>query len=368
MDRPRSQREQRVGIFGARLLFTASSGPPLSLQRRLRHVTELVVENLRGGVLESCHRVSAAVVDADGRLVARAGDPELATFMRSAAKPFQALPLLVDGAADHFEVTPQELALACASHNSERYQVALVRAWLERIRCVEGDLACGAHAPLSVDYAIMDGKEKIETDPPSRLASNCSGKHTGMLTLARHHDWPIAGYHRSDHPVQHRVKRELARWCRVSPTSLPEGTDGCGVVTFALPLSAMAAALARLVTSSDAGPKAVVSAMSTHPDLVAGHGRLCTALMEAYPHKLIAKVGAEGVYVAGLIDRGWGLALKVEDGHGKAAMVAVVRMLDRLDLEPSPTVRLPSAAAIPIRNTRDEGVGEIRARGDLTFV
>lgn len=332
-------------------------------------MSAFVIDKVRGGAVESCHRVSLAVSDAAGRLVARAGDPALITFMRSAAKPFQALPLVQDGAVERFAITSRELALACASHNSERYQVEIVRAWLERIGCTEDDLACGPHPSLGRDYAVIDGNGRAgDVVAPSPLASNCSGKHAGMLTLAKHEGWESAGYYRVDHPVQRRVKRELARWCCVEASSIAEGTDGCGVVTYALPVTAMARGIAALVTSGEHAAQAIVGAMSAHPDLVAGTGRLCTALMEAYRHRVVAKVGAEGVYVVGLPDRGLGVALKVEDGDGKAAIVAVVAVLDQLGVDPSPGARFPLAAELSIRNTREEIVGQLRARGELTFV
>jgi L-asparaginase II len=332
-------------------------------------MTEFVIHSYRSGVVESRHRVSVAVSDAEGHLVARAGEPHLVTFMRSAAKPFQALPLVQDGAVDRFAITDQELALACASHNSERHQVEMVRAWLERMGCSERDLACGPHAALAKDYGLLE-VENGDRDlaPPSRLASNCSGKHAGMLALARQHGWDTPGYHRPEHPVQRRVKGELSRWCRVDESAIGEGTDGCGVLTFALPLAAMARGVAALVSSADSAPRAIVDAMTSHPDLVAGRGRLCTALMRAYPDRLVAKVGAAGVYVGGLREQGLGVALKVEDGNGKAAMVALVAALDQLGVDPPVSTRLPQAAELPIHNTRGEAVGVMCADGGLTFL
>ena len=358
-------------------------------------VAELVVESLRGGLVESVHRVSVAVVDADGRLVAAAGNPELPTFVRSAAKPFQALPIVEDGAAERFGVSQEELALICASHNSEPDQVAIVRGLLERIGAAEGDLACGPHRPLSADFALPAPTGARDVRSPisdvrrgaagagsrdrtsdirhrgggdGRLSSNCSGKHTGMLALARHHGWKTAGYHESTHPVQRRCRESLARWSGLAPESLREGVDGCGVVAFALPLSRLALAYARLVASSEPGPRAIVGAMMGHPALVAGQGRPCTALMEAYPGRLLAKVGAEGVYGAALPERRLGIALKVEDGHTWAAVVALWTTLAQLGLDPPLAERVPQFATIPTLNTRGETVGSLRARGEITFV
>jgi L-asparaginase II len=329
----------------------------------------MLIESLRGGTVESRHRVSAAVVDRAGRLLASAGDSRLVTFMRSSAKPFQALPLVQDGVVERFAITPEELALACASHNSERRHVEVARGWLERIGCAESDLACGPHEPLVPEYAIPNDSPGRTPDlaPPSPLASNCSGKHTGMLALARHHGWPTAGYHLSGHPVQQRVKRELARWSGIAEGDLAEGIDGCDVVTFALPLDAIATAFARLVTSDDPAARMVVGVMCTHPFMVAGTGRLCTALMDAYAGAVVAKMGAAGLYGAALVNRGLGIALKVEDGHGRSAMVALLAVLERLGLEPPPSACLPGAMELPITNTRNRVVGTVRAVGELAF-
>lgn len=332
----------------------------------------MIVQSVRGATVESAHRVHVAVVDHTGRLVASAGDPEFSTYMRSAAKPFQVLPLLEDGAAERYSATFKELALACASHNSEPYQVDLVRGFLDRIGGREADLACGPHPPLSATLAMPDtggGRSgPIPAAPQTPLASNCSGKHTAMLALARHHGWPTAGYHTAPHPVQRRCKDAVAHWAGLSPDAVGEGVDGCGVVSFALPVKAQALAYARLVASGDPAPRAIVRAMTEHPDLIAGQGRPCTALMQAYPARLLAKIGAEGVYGAALLDRGIGIGLKIEDGHNWAAVVALLRVLEQLGLEPSPVSTLPRFAAIPMRNTRGEIVGELRASGEITFV
>lgn len=335
------------------------------------------IEALRGRIVESAHRVSVAVVDSGGRLVARSGDVDLVTFLRSAAKPFQALPLVEDGAAERFGVTADELALACASHNSEPAQVALVRGLLVRIGLAESDLACGPHRPLSADLAIPDDPHPTSEPAdwssdirhrPSRLASNCSGKHTAMLALALHHGWPTRGYNQAEHPVQQRCKRVVASWTDVPETGIDEAVDGCGVVTFALPVKALALAYARIGASGHPAPQRVVRAMVSNPHLVAGAGRPCTALMRAYPGRVLAKVGAEGVYGAALLEQGLGIGLKVEDGHTWSSVVALWAVLEQLGLDPPPRVTAPRFAEIPVRNTRGETTGSLRASGQLTFV
>src|SRR5213596_3345046 len=330
------------------------------------------VEQLRGSWVEAVHEVHVAVVDSTGGLVARTGDPELVTFWRSAAKPFQALPLVEDGAAARFGLTSEELALACASHSSEPEQVARVRELLGKIGCSERDLLCGPHPPLS---------DRVAQDYQTRglrltaVYSNCSGKHAGMLALARHHGWPTDFYTRVEHPVQRRCLEEVSRWTDVAVPDIKTAVDGCGVVCYGLPLRQMALAYARLAIadfgsrvadSKGAGPirnpqSAIVQSMLRHPELIAGSGRPCTDLMRAHPGRVLAKVGAEGVYCALLVRDGLGVALKVADGHGLAAALALAAVLEELGVRPRPA----SLGARPNVNTRGETVGELRVNGGL---
>ena len=318
------------------------------------------VEQLRGNVVEAWHDVYVAVVHATGRLVARTGDPDLVTFWRSAAKPFQALPLVEDGAAERFGLTSEELALACASHSSEPGQVARVRELLGKTGCSERDLLCGPHPPLS---------DRVAQDYHTRgvrltaVYSNCSGKHAGMLALARHHGWPTEFYTRLEHPVQQRCLAEVSRWTEVAAGDIKTAVDGCGVVCFGLPLRNMALAYARL--GRDAGvshpASRIVESMIRHPDLIAGESRPCTEMMRAHPGRVIAKVGAEGVYCALLTQERLGVALKVTDGHAITSALAMAAVLEELGLRPRPA----SLTARPNVNTRGETVGELRVNGGL---
>jgi L-asparaginase II len=314
------------------------------------------VERRRGPIVESTHEIHAAVVGPDGRLLARTGDPDLVTFWRSAAKPFQALPLVLDGAADAFAFEPAELALACASHSSEPDQVERVRRMLAKTGCTEDDLLCGPHAPLS-DAVAQDYRARGTT--LTAIHSNCSGKHAGMLALARHHGWPVAGYVAADHPVQRRCLEEVARWAEIATTAVGTGVDGCGVLCFALPLRRMALAYAKLGASRDEAARRIPAAMLAHPELIAGAERPCTAVMTAFPGRVIAKVGAEGVYSALIVDEQIGVALKVADGHTHAAVMALHAVLGELGLG-------TGAAPRPIRNSRGLVVGEMRVNGGLT--
>lgn len=318
------------------------------------------VERRRGAIVESRHEIHAAVVGPGGELIASAGNPDLVTFWRSAAKPFQAMPLVADGVVPAFRITTEELALACASHSSEPGQVALVRAFLERVGCRESDLLCGPHVPLS-DAVAQNYKARGIT--LTAVYSNCSGKHTGMLALAKHHHWPIAGYTAAGHEVQRRCLTEISTWTGVETQRIGTAIDGCGVLCFALPLRAMALAYARLATGAD-GPAsgAILEAMVSHPELIAGEGRPCTELMRAYPGRVVAKMGAEGVYSALLIEEGIGIALKIADGYTTAAALALGAILAELGLGAPP----PALAARPINNSRGLVVGDMRVSGGLS--
>jgi L-asparaginase II len=307
-------------------------------------------------VVETRHRVHAAVVDAGGRVVAEAGDPGLVTFWRSGAKPFQAFPLVADGVVDRVGITVPQLAICCSSHSSEPAQVQLVRDLLLKIGCSERDLMCGPHPPLSPAVADDYATRGLRL---TAVYSNCSGKHAGMLALARHHGWPVEFYTRPEHPVQQRCLAEVSRWTGVPAERVGTAVDGCGVVCFALPLKNMAWAYAKLGKGEEGRGKGIVEAMLRYPELVAGAGRPCTEMMRAHPGRIIAKTGAAGVYCGLLLPEGRGIALKIEDGHGEAAVLAMVAILTELGLKPQPE----ALASHPIVNTRGETVGELRVNG-----
>ncbi len=329
--------------------------------------TSFRVEATRGDVVESVHGVALAVTDPEGALVASAGDPELVTYWRSAAKPFQAMAMVADGAADHYGLGPDAIALACGSHSSEPDQVALALRMLEAIGCSEADLACGPHTPLS--SAVHESALRAGTTMTAAW-SNCSGKHSGMLALARHHGWPTAGYERAGHPAQDRILDEVSRWTGLPRESLVLGVDGCTTVCFGLPLRAMALAYARFGVSGEPAAVRVRNAMLAHPHLVGGTRRLCTDLMRETAGRVLAKIGAEGVYSAAWPELGLGLTLKVEDGDMRSAQVALLGVLARLDAEfgaQIPLAGLASQAAPVLRNTRQVPTGVLRSAGELRF-
>ncbi len=316
----------------------------------------------RGAALESAHRVLYVIADDAGRVVAAGGGaPTTPVFPRSAVKPIQALPLVESGAAARFGLSAAELALACASHGGEPMHAGAVAAWLARLGLSVADLACGAHAPSDAAAAAALA---ASGEPPSALHNNCSGKHAGMLTLALHLGVPTAGYLAPDHPVQRLIA--AAQQAMASLDVMPEpAVDGCGIPTFALPLAGLATALARLARPDGLPPeraaacRQIVAAMQAHPELVAGTGRPCTLIMQAAP-QLLVKTGAEGVYAAAWPAHGLGVALKVVDGATRAAVVALLALLTRLDAVPPAALAQLAPLARPIlRNHAGRVVGRI---------
>jgi len=330
------------------------------------------VQVTRGDLVESRHNVSIAVADSSGRLVAWSGEPQLVTFWRSAAKFFQAVPLVSDGAADAFGIGDEELALACASHNGEARHAELARTLLGRSGATETDLVCGPHSSLAEPVAKAMA---ARGEQPTRAHNNCSGKHAGMIAVGRHAGWGSDGYQVPSHQVQRRCLHEVARWTGIHVDGIPHGTDGCGVPSFALPLAAMATAYARLgaaVAGDDvpavpadslAAARRLVAAVRAHPFLLAGTARLDTELLEATRGRVIAKVGAEGVYSATIPDMRLGLALKVEDGATRAATPALLTLLDQI--APGAVPDLTEHRVPGVKNTLGQMVGALEPHIEL---
>ena len=289
----------------------------------------ITVAVLRGETVESRHRVHAVAVQ-DGNVIAEAGEGGLVTFMRSSAKPIQALPL----SRALPELAEEELAIACASHSALPEQLAAVRSLLARGSASEDELECGAAG-----------------DPPAAIKHNCSGKHAGMLALCRAHGWDSPGYRLRDHSCQRAMLAEVARAADLDQDELGTGVDGCGVVAFALPLERMALAFARL-ERLDGGDR-IAAAMRAHPALIRGPEGVDTNLMRAR-EGWIAKGGADGVMCAAG-PSALGLAVKIEDGSARAVGPALAAFLARLGYP------VPKLEVAPLENSRGEVVGEIRA-------
>ncbi|MGB1779305.1 MAG: asparaginase [Longimicrobiales bacterium] len=317
-----------------------------------------MVEVVRGDIVESRHRVHVAVVTADGDIIASVGDIDQYTYYRSAAKPMQALPLVEERVVERLGLTVEELALCCASHEGEPEHVAGARSILEKAGADESMLSCGAHAPYSPEAA---GVLAEAGEAPGRIHNNCSGKHAGMIALAVSMGWDPTDYHRAEHPVQCRMLEEVVRFSGIPVEGIPTGVDGC---------ASGYGPVVRYVRSSR-GPRRSCGAgrrcNDDPPFMVGGTGRTCTEVMEVAGDRVFVKLGAEGVYGAGVRGRGWGVAIKVEDGGRRAVEVALIHTLHALGALTDEEARALRAHGHPdVRNTRDEIVGELRPAFDLT--
>lgn len=336
-------------------------------------IAEPVVEVKRGSITESRHRGHIVVVEPDGNIVASLGAPQNVTFLRSSAKPFQALPLLFSGAADRFAFTDREVALACGSHNGEPIHTDLAASMLRKIGLGPEALKCGAHEPYGAEAAL---ELRVKGEQPNVLHNNCSGKHAGMLAVAMHLNAQIDTYDLPENPVQKLIAETVSQFSGVPVTDMAVGVDGCSAPIFGITIKAMALAYARLVSppSSFEKPtqdacKRIVRVMSAYPELIGGTSdRLDTEVMRAAPRRVISKVGAEGVYTAGINPceewpQGLGLALKIEDGDDKRARpTVVIESLRQLGvLRDESLEAVAKYAFFPVKNRRGDIVGEISA-------
>ncbi|MDX6527981.1 MAG: hypothetical protein QOH41_271 [Blastocatellia bacterium] len=332
-----------------------------------------LVDVWRGPIVESRHRGHLTAVDGGGKTIAALGLPETVTYIRSSGKPFQAMPLIVSGAADRFGFTEQEIAIACGSHSGESIHVETVRSMLKKIGLDESALKCGVHEPFSAEVARELARNQ---ESPNVLQNNCSGKHAGMLALALHLGAPTESYDDSSNPVQQAIAKTVAEFSDSPVDQIALGVDGCGVPVFGVPVRAMALMYARLVAPSESlstttrnACKRIVKAMVDFPEMVGGtKDRLDTELIKAGHGRLISKIGAEGVYTIGVLPcaewpDGLGLALKIEDGDDhRARPPAVIEALRQLNvLATNELMALASYAPTVIKNRRGERVGEARA-------
>ncbi|HEY69523.1 MAG TPA: asparaginase [Anaerolineae bacterium] len=328
-----------------------------------------IYQLLRGGIVESSHSGAMAMADSSGELHAWIGDPHALTFMRSSAKPFQALPVIESGTAARFTFSLKQIALACASHVGTDDHVETLEALQKFAGIDERDLQCGTHAVPDADTArrlIIEGKE------PTPNRHNCSGKHSAMLAMARHLGESIEDYLDPNHEVQRSILTTLAEMCDLEEPQIQLGVDGCSAPNFALPLASAATGLARLADPSDLPPAraaachTIFEAMTTHPEMVSGEGRFDTRLMQVAGGTILSKAGAEGYQAmalkAGLLGPGspaMGLAMKIADGNKRAippVALAVLQELGALDAEMM--AELADFTARPMINYSGIQVGE----------
>ena len=333
-----------------------------------------VFELTRGRIVESIHFGAAAVVDSHGRMLASLGDPHLVTFLRSSAKPFQALPFIERKGYEKFGLTAREVALMCASHSGTDDHVATIKSMQAKIGVGVDDLMCGMHYPI--DAATTDAM-KIRGELPTPYRHNCSGKHTGMLAHARLRDLPTENYIDFTHPVQLSILQAFAEMCGLPAEKVELGIDGCSAPNFAVPLYNAALGYARLCDPGEQSPeraqacRTISAAMMANPDMVGGPGRFDTLLMQAGRGKILVKGGAEGYQAVGLLpgalgagSPGIGIAIKISDGDPTdrarhAVALAILESLGALNSEQLVKMA-PFGPRIKLHNFRNLEVGESR--------
>ncbi len=337
--------------------------------------SEILAKVIRGNTTESIHRGHLLIIDGEGREIVNLGDAGAVAFIRSSAKPFQVLPFVLSGGAEAFGFLESEIALACASHSGEKIHTALAEQMLKKIGLAESDLRCGAHLPFNEQRA----EEMIRAgEQPTQLHNNCSGKHAAMLAFAKHTGADIATYDLIENPIQQAILETIADFTETPAAEIPLAVDGCCAPNFALTVRAMAKGFLKLVFPPADFPderrktcRRVVTAMMNYPELVGGTERLDTLLMAAARGQFISKIGAEGVWLCGVLPSprwksGLGIALKIEDGDDKRARAVVsIEVLRQLGIFEAKT--LADYSPLPIKNRRGEAVGRVEASFNLNL-
>jgi L-asparaginase II len=323
----------------------------------------LLVDVIRGNMVESSHLCDAVVIAASGDITMAWGDYTREIYPRSAIKPVLALPLIESGAADHFKYSQSDIALACASHNSEDIHVNAVQDILTRIGLSNTALECGAHRPYdeaASDVLVQQGKK------PCRIHNNCSGKHAGFLSTAVHLGENPVGYIQPEHPVQERLFQVMSEMSGYDLTATARGADGCGIPVVGMPLDGLARTMAWMADPAGLGDpredaaRRIVAAMMAHPYMVAGASCMDTLAMQAIGGVAL-KTGAEGVQIAVIPRHGLGIALKVRDGNGRAGDVAMLWILRQLDMISDSAARDIAGLLNPdIKNSLNAVVGSIQ--------
>lgn len=337
---------------------------------------DILANVMRGGTLESVHRGTLIIVDGDGGKVAEIGDASVVTFWRSACKTLQAIPMITSGAADAFGLSEKEIALACASHSGQPIHTETARQMLEKIGLNEKDLRCGSQTPFdkATAKALIKADEK-----PTQLHNNCSGKHIGMLAFAKHIGANPETYLDFENPVQKMILETVSIFTETPFDEIKLGIDGCSAPNFAVPLASMALAFAKLVNPPASfnedlknACRRIVAANIKYPDMIGGSERLDTKIMQVLEGKIICKVGAEGVWSAGILPsekwkNGLGIALKIEDGNDdRARSVIAIELLRQLGIMTDEAEEVLSEfSPIILRNRMDLEVGEVLADFEL---
>lgn len=339
------------------------------------HHTTKPVSVYRGQYIESTHDVHVAVVSAEGDLLAYYGDPHRLTFARSSMKPFQALPVAESGALEAYSITEKELALFCASHSGEPIHRDAVANVLEKINLPEDKLQCGTHIPKDIESYKELIRSGGELTP---YYSNCSGKHSGMLTGCVHQQMDVDTYRELSHPYQQQIIECIAGISDYPREKIATSVDGCGVPVHRMPLEHLALAFGRLAyperwrDGSSLHKQSLThirDAMVHYPEMVAGTKRYDTDLMHAYGGRIVAKGGAEGVHCFGNTETGVGIAIKAADGNARATNVVSMEVLRQLKIGNAAIWdELDAYLHAPVLNAREEKIGEITADFKLNFL
>jgi L-asparaginase II len=287
-----------------------------------------ILERIRGEIVEAVHHGSIAVVDSNGKLIAKYGDPDMVAFLRSSGKPFQALPFVEHGGVEHYGYTARELSLSCASHDGARIHLDAVKDLQNKIGITEDHLQCGGHLPSDPEMLREFISRGIQ---PTHNVNNCSGKHTTMLAYAKMRGFAIENYLDLDHPIQQEILATLAEMCNMEKSQIELGVDGCSAPNFAMPLYNAALGMARLCVPREltearaTACNKITSAMMTHPEMVSNVGEFDCELMKVGDGRIVTKRGAEGFQIVGLMpgllgkdSRGVGIAFKVIDGDSSS--------------------------------------------------
>ena len=329
----------------------------------------ILVEQTRGDTVENRHRGAFVIADSEGNVISAGGDISRPVFPRSAIKSMQALAMVTSGAIDRFALSDEQLALACASHHGEEVHVTKVSGFLGHLGLSGQNLECGAHPP-------SNGKARealrVAGLQPTALHNNCSGKHSGMLSVAKALGVDTAGYVEREHPVQVAVRAAIETVVG-APLSVDLcGRDGCSIPTWAAPLSGFATGFAKMATGRGLPPelgtaaRRIFDAATANPLLVAGTGHFDTLIMEAFGGRVMQKGGAEGVQCGAIRDKGWGYALKCDDGNMQASVVMVANLLLRYaSPDDEQAAVLGQFARQLVKNVRGIEVGEMRAVGEI---
>jgi L-asparaginase II len=318
----------------------------------------------RSGYVESIHFGYICVSDASGKIIFSLGDFKTQVYFRSSAKPIQAIPLIQTGAATAFGMSKKEISITCASHSGQEVHQEAILGILSKLKLNEEDLHCGIMQPYNMEE---NDRLKAEGRQPTKLHCSCSGKHSGMLALAKYRGYKLENYDEKEHPVQKEILETIAEFTDMDIDSIPLGVDGCGVPIYLLPIDKIALSYARLVDFAQQPDhkyynacKTIVEAMSEYPEMVAGDYEFDTELMQAAKPKLIGKVGCEAVYCLGLLDKKLGVCIKIIDGNERAVYPVVIQLLTDFGvLNTEEYEKLKAWHKYAIKNNLEETIGEV---------